>query len=298
MKHFDFFFKVCFLTAALLFITRFSQQQTDNFTLLGILPNHPYDSNYETTPLDVEEKKTLFHALDQSYTYLRKGGQAYAFISEDGNYVIKFFKQRLYQTSTLLNFLPLPKFLYHYRYKHNFKRKDKLRRDFFSYKIAFEELKEETGILYAHLNPTDHLKKTLEIVDKIGIHHSLDLDQIDFIVQKQADSPYWAIDQMIRQGHMQQAKIAIGHILDLISSRAKKGFYDRDPDIETNCGLLQNRAIKIDVGSFVRNPMMETKKGHNEEILRVTAPFEKWIQDFHPELMLPFKQQLNEVLRS
>ena len=59
-----------------------------------------------------------------------------------------------------------------------------LKHDFDSYKIAYENLKDETGLIYLHLNKTDFLKQKMIIIDKIGIYHEIDLDSMEFLIQK------------------------------------------------------------------------------------------------------------------
>jgi len=284
MKWIDTVFRLSLWAASLLFVARFANERTDQFTLWRIASNRPYHEEYATRPLTSEESSDLEKALAQPYTYFASGGQAFAFFSADRNYVVKFFKQRLYNRSKLLNFVPLPKFLHRYRNMRNSKRDDKFARDFFSYKISFEELQEETGVFYVHLNTTDHLKTQLQITDRLGINHLLDLDKMDFIVQKRAEKIHDRIIRLMEIGKTSEAKQAIGQVVDLITTRASKGFRDRDPNVRTNCGFLGDRAIKIDVGRFVRCPEMQTKERHNADLLQITAPFEEWLEEHYPEL--------------
>ncbi|NGX39056.1 MAG: hypothetical protein KR126chlam1_00376 [Chlamydiae bacterium] len=281
----------------ILFATaRFCQKQTDHFTILGISSNREYNPQFATRSLSIQEGLELDKALSQPYTYFGCGGQAFAFFSEDGEYVIKFFKQRLFRRSFLLNTLPLPKILHRYREKRNWKRDDKLERDFFSYKTAFDELQEETRVLYSHLNPTYHLKKKLEIIDRLGIHHFLNLDQFDFIVQRRAVRVYDHIEALMQNQKEKEAKEAIRRVFHLISTRAKKGYRDRDPNVRTNCGFIGDQAIKIDVGRFVISPEMASPEGHDEEILRITAPFKEWVNTHYPQLIPSYEEGLEESL--
>ncbi|NGX37328.1 MAG: hypothetical protein K1000chlam2_00482 [Chlamydiae bacterium] len=293
MKHFNFLIRLSVVVSALIFTSRFCQKKTDTFTILAISSTRPHNTLYET---QIEESAELDTALSQPYTYFGRGGQAYAFFSADGKYVVKFFKQRLFRPSWLLNHLPLPKILHRYRFKRNWKRSDKFARDFFSYKVASEELRDETGILYSHLNPTTHLSKTLLITDRLGIVHPIDLDHFDFVVQKRAEMVYDRIDSLMEMGNQKAAKEALLQVFSLISTRAKKGYRDRDPNIRTNCGFIEDKAVKIDVGRFVKNEEMKTPERHNEELLRITAPFEEWIEIHHPYLLPAFHQYLQETL--
>lgn len=253
MKWIDKLFMLCFVFASCIFVAKFCEKQTDTFTLMGILSNHrPYDPAFETRELTTNEKIELNEAICQPYAYFGRGGQAYVFFSKDGRYVIKFFKQRLFKPSKLLNTLPLPRLLHRFRYKRNWKRSDKLKRDFFSYKTSFDELKEQTGIIYSHLNKTSHLQKKLAITDRLYIKHHIDLDKLDFIVQKRAEPVYDRINSLMTSNDIQAAQNALKSIFTLISTRCEKGFRDRDPNIRTNCGFIGSQAVKIDVGRFVK----------------------------------------------
>lgn len=293
MKYFD---KICFMILSFAFfflIPQFCKKQTDTFTIHAISSFHPYNSEFETRPLTFEEESEVKKALGQPYTYHGQGGQAFIFFSKDGQYVIKFFKQRLFRPSWILNHLPLSPLLHRFRSKRNWKRKDKMQRDFFSYKTAFEQLKNETGILYAHLNPTNHLQTKLLVQDRLKIWHSLELDKFDFVVQKRAIRAYEKISSLMLNQQIEKAKQSIVEIFNLIYTRAEKGYRDRDPNIETNCGFIGDHAIKIDVGRFVRNEAMRDENTRRMDFLKIIAPFEEWIEERYP-ILLPFFKETKE----
>lgn len=277
-------------------LTKLAKSATDTFTVWGIASSRPHNSLYETRSLNQEEQQDLNQALSQRYYYFGCGGQAYTFFSEDGKYVIKFFKQRLFKPSWWLNHLPLPSFLHRYRAKRNFARLDKLRRDFFSYRISFDVLSHMTDVIYCHLNTTTTLNTQLEIIDRLKIHHLLDLDKFDFVVQRRAEKVYDQINKWMSVGDTDAAERGIGAVFSMISERALMGFRDRDPNIRTNCGFIGNRAIKIDVGRFVSEESMKTPERHNDDLIRITAPFEQWVRENHPILVPSFEQQMQEIL--
>lgn len=295
MNPFDRLVRVLFIATALFFTGEFCKKQTDTFTMGAISSNRPYSPTFATRPLLPEENAEVEKALSQPYVYFGCGGQAYALFSADGQYVVKFFKQRLFRPPHLLNLLPLPKFLHRYRDRRNWKRLDKLQRDFFSYKVSFDQLQTQTGVIYTHLNRTQELG-TLEVIDRLGIHHRLDLDRFDFLVQRMAERTYDRIDRLMQDGDIEAAKRSIRSIFELISTRAKMGYRDRDPNIRTNCGFIGERAVKIDVGRFVISEEMRTKEGHNDELQRIAAPFGEWIEKTHPELHASYHIHLEEVL--
>lgn len=291
MKLYDQILRFCLIGTSLIFITRFCHKETCHFTIAAITSDRPYHPNYETVSLNELEKWEVDKALDQPYSYFNEGGQAFIFCSADGQYILKFLKQRLYRCSPFLPLFPL-----HYRDKKIWKRTDKLARDFFSYTAAFNELKAETGVLFVHLNKTDFLKKKLEIIDPLEIHHFLDLDQYDFILQKRVETVQERISRLMQADDLSQAENAIVQLLALTTLRSQKGFYDRDPEILTNCGFLQEKAIKIDVGRFVRYEHPPTKEEWQQEFLRIASPFADWIQTYYPELLSFYQQQVNKMV--
>lgn len=298
MKHFNFLCKLCIYVASLIFIARFAVKKTDGFSILAISSDRPFEERFITRAPSFEEQTLLETAFNQPYHYFGCGGQAFAFFSQDGNYVIKFFKQRLFRPSYVLNAIPLPKFLHRFRNKRNWKRRDKLERDFFSYKVAYEQLQEQTGIIYSHLQKTTHLQKRIEVIDRLGIHHFLNLDQFDFVVQKRAERVYDKIDSLMRTGMLQEAEQGISEVFQLIITRAKLGFRDRDPNIRTNCGFIGAKAVKIDVGRFVVSEQIKTPEGIKEEVTVIIQPFRNWLEKAYPELMPHLLYEYERVVNS
>lgn len=272
---------------------KFSTQKTNKFGLAEITSSRPFEPLFETRPLTHEEMGEVNLAIDQPYTYFGCGGQSFVFFSNDGKYVLKFFKQRHFNLPTHLNAIP---FIGKYREKKYGKRLRKLQLDYGSYKIGFEKLFQETGLIYIHLNKTDHLKKVVRVKDASGTEHAIDLDQTDFILQRRADLVLHRIDSQMRERDIKGAKETIAQVVDLIVTRCKKGYADRDPNIATNCGILGNRAIKIDVGRFVPNAAMEKPLYFKPELYRITRPFRTWLKHHHPELVSALDEELLKVI--
>lgn len=265
-------------------VARFCEKRTDTFTIGAISSNRPFEPKWQTHPLSSDEKKELENALSQKYRYFGKGGQCYAFFSEDGQYVIKFFKQRVYKIPLWHHFIPVPYVFNRYKEKKRLKRLDKIERDFFSYKTAYEDLPEISGLLYVHLNQTQDLDKTLTIIDLLNIEHRLDLDKFDFILQRRADMIYPTLTRLIDEKNKDRSQQIIDQIVDLIVYRCQKGYEDWDPNVRTNCGLLNDRVIKIDVGRFIANEKMKSKEMCASELIRVTTPFKGWLMNQDPDL--------------
>ena len=265
----------------------------DKFILSEIVSDRPNDSQFDTRPLTLEEANEVDAALSRPYTYFGCGGQAYVFFSDDGKYAIKFFRQRHFREPKHLNYIP---FIKAYRDLKYAKRKKKMVREYTSYKIGFEEFKHETELVYLHLNKTSHLNKTLTITDKFNRKHDLNLDQIDFIIQRKADLMHDKINDLVSQGNIDGAKQAITSLVNLIVSRCKKGYCDHDPKILTNCGFYEDHAIKIDVGRFAVDPHMKKPLFYKPELYHITLPFKAWLIKNHPDLAPHLDHEILQVI--
>lgn len=275
-----------------------NKRSNDGFTTSAITPHRPYNPSFDTRALSDAEKNELLAALDQPFSYHGCGGQSFIFFSHDGRYALKLFKQSKFTTPFWIQHFPIPWMIGKYRNKKIESRKDKIERDFASYKIAFEELPQETGVVYIHLNPTSHLQKKLTLIDKRGKSHRVDLDSIDFVVQKKADLVYDRISLLMEQKEIDKAQKAIDSIVDLIVSRCERGYHDRDPNVRTNCGFLGERAIKIDVGRLMHDESVKEPARIKQELLRITSPFQTWLSQNHPELTEHLNTKVESALHS
>ena len=131
------------------------------------------------------------------------------------------------------------------------RKKWRLEQAFGSCTIAFQHLKEETGLVYLHLNRTTHLHKKIFIYDKEGLAHPLSLDTLTFVLQKKAVRTYDRLEELITKGETEKAKRALSSLVSIISSRRQKQIDDYDPVFGSNFGFVKEQAIEIDLGSFL-----------------------------------------------
>ena len=272
-------FKVVGFLLACVLLKKFCYSKTDGFALTKISSPLSYCSEWETPSSRYNEEVAAL--LDQPYYYLAKGAQSYVFRSQDDKTVIKFFRIYHLRPPAWLMALSLPLPLQPYKVHKMIQKRMELDKDFQSYQIAFQEMKEETGLLYLHLNKTGHLKKTLTIYDKLGIAHELDLDQMHFLVQKKASLVYPRIAQMVQDEGMEAAKEAITGLVKLLVSRCEKGIFDKDPDLNTNFGFIHNIPVQIDIGRFRKE---QEQKEYRDEVMRITDNFRQWLDANYPPL--------------
>lgn len=225
--------------------------------------------------------------LDQHFFLFNTGAQAFAFISEDGEYILKFFKGHHYETQPWVHLAPdfiIPK---------RAKRADKrLIRDTISYAIACHELQNESGLIAMQLGSNDLINKTIKLVDNSGTSYSLDLKHNDFILQKKAKLLYPYLQELIEKKDDIQARQAIQSLLALMVQINNKGIYDEDSKIHRNAGFVNNRPIFIDVGRFAWLEKTKDPAFQYQNLLHETRTFKIWLKENYPHLVSVLDESL------
>lgn len=273
--------KLALLVLLIWQLPKLCHKATDGFSLIHIASSLPYDPDWDVEGGSSEPLKAIFN---QRFTYLNAGGQSYVFASEDGQYVLKFFKHYRMRLHPLIRILPLPKTLNQKREKQKTKRLRKLVRDFTSYKLAFEQLPKETKLLFVHLNKGDNLKLKTTIIDRLNIAHTIDLDSHEFVLQRRAELAYPYIKRLVESGDIDKAKKAVESICQLITSRCEKGIYDEDAKIHRNVGFIDEEAILIDVGRLKLDPRRKNREVQKGDLKKITEPMVDFLEDLSPEV--------------
>jgi hypothetical protein len=271
--------KLVILIVAAIGIARFCHHQTAGFKLSKIRDNFCEQKEWVNSPLDAETRALL----QEKFTYFGRGLQSFAFLSPDQKYVLKIFNNHYQRKAFWLQFLPGCS-------EKQQIQEQKLEKAFASYQIAYEELKDETGLVYMHLNPTEEFHHSAIVVDKLGIEHPIDLNHTAFLVQKKVDLVYAKLSFWKERGETHLAKQGISSLLHLIKNRFERGIADHDPLIRTNFGFIGEEALQIDVGAFVKGEPMDNPE---KEFARILASLKDWVQKNYPEL----SEHLDEEMR-
>ncbi len=263
--------KTLLFVAAFIGMSVFCRKEMDGFQICKISSDLPFNPVWEVAAVEDTELASIKKVLDQPFSYLSKGSQAFVFVSEDQKYVLKLIRYSHIRPSFWEELTSPAKCS---------ELEAKLARDFTSYKIAYEDLKAETGLLFLHLNKTDLFHQNLVIVDKIGICHTLDLDKTDFILQKRVDPLYPHLKNLMDEDKEEEAKRVISHLVALLTSQYKKGIINTDVDLFKNFGCLEGSAIELDVGSLKKGSLSTQR----EEIRRVTECLHNRLSEDYPSL--------------
>ena len=284
------------LTVVIYGLGRLYFEVTAGFTIGNITSDFKPDPRWDTQPLTLEEQKTVSQILSQSFHYLGKGCQSYVFESEDGKYVIKFFKYQRYRPKFWLDFLTFIGPIEKIRERSAEKKRHRIEGLFTSWKIGYDQLRHETGLVYVHLNKGDTLNQQISIFDKMGFQHTLDADKMEFLIQKKAKMLCATIDELMAKGQQHEAEILLSRLVKMIVGEYNSGYADNDHALMQNTGVYEGTPIHVDVGQFVYDERMKNPEISHQEIFNKMYKFRVWLQQTHAELIPHLDKELTAVL--
>lgn len=223
----------------------------------------PFRADWEVSnDLSLEQVGTI---LSQPFTYLNRGAQCYVFASKDKKYVIKFFrfdraKKRAFD--------------------------QKVNALFSACTLAYNKAKEETGVLYLHLNKTEGKFPLLTMTGPLGQTVSLHPDAYRFVIQKRASS----FQESIFKASPEAIQRRLDSFLSLLQSRLGKGLRNSDPEIIRNFGFIEDQAVEIDFGNYSERPTPKEK-----EFSQVTERLRAWLKENAPESMAYFDEKVKRA---
>jgi len=246
--------------------------------------------------LSPNHDKFFYILSQQTLNWLGRGMQVIVFETQDGKYVVKFVQLSRLKENTDRGF-----FQNLFSKETKAKREERLRHReeiFSSSKMAFEELQDETGIIYIHLNRTDDKLRGIKLVDRNGQSHRIRGDDASFVVQKKASYVIPTLTKLMEKGELSAAKQRINHIFDLLLSLACKGFVDGDDALirNNNMGFTDDRAIYIDTGHMFKAVNLNVAERMKYEFAVRLDPLEKWLNIMYPVLGEHFRDQRDKLM--
>lgn len=257
---------------------------TDGFMESNILSDLPADPVRELRNFTDAEQNEWMVLSQQPWYYLGKGCQSYVFESEDGKYVLKFFKYQRFRPQfwlEALSFLPPIKA---YLDKKMVTKQEKLAFFMEAWKVAFEELKEESGLVYVHLNKSTHLNSDFVLYDKIGMKHVIAADQVEFLVQRKAESLVPWIKEHMFSKNVADVKGLLDNLITTLVSEYQRGLSDDDPALMQNTGVFDNKMFHIDVGQFTKGDKYRDPGIWHQALYNKTYYFRLWLLRNYPEM--------------
>lgn len=244
---------------------------------------HGFHKDYSTEVSELDYS-LLDTALNQPFHYLGHGKQMFAFVSEDEKYVLKLFNPmrplkhewykelRYWKRYSSLNWIS----------REWFHKKSRLRKFFRQHKLAYEHLKEETGLLFVHLSPSYRVNHFVHVTDNRGNKQILDLNRTPFVLQKKAILVPQYLQSLMQNNRNEEAQAAVAKLVQLLEKRIEKGITDRIQTMENNYGFVDGKPIQIDIGRIRLDPSLKVMP--NQERERILSNFHYWLGEKFPDL--------------
>ncbi len=257
---------------------------TEGFSLKRIENTIQDSPELKQKPPTSFEVKKIQALCSKPFRYLKKGSQAYAFQSADGNYILKLYKCHHLHPADWLYDVPTPSFLESWRNRLIERRRYKRNLTISSFVLAKTTLKKECGILYSQVLPESTYSIQATLIDAIGRTYKIDLAKYGFALQRKAQLVFPSLSSWIQSGDIESAKKALASLIGLMAARSKKGIQDSDPDLHKNAGLIGTDAIFIDIGSFHSNPKICERDEMKRDIQKISRGLLSWLENKNPEL--------------
>lgn len=256
---------------------------TDDFRLGNIQNESISRPEWEIPAPSSDEKKQIDAILSEKFSYLGKGAQSYVFESQNGLYVIKFFKFKHLRPSLWLELLPPIGPLKAYKDRQQQRKLRKYDGVFSSYKLAYLQDKDLSGLIYVKLNPAKGEFPQIHVNDKMGIERIIDLNAVPFILQKKGITLRQMLKQQLDRQQVDQAIASILQVFELYKNEYRRGLWDHDHGVLQNAGFIQDVPAHLDVGKLYEAPEMRDPEKMKADLKILIDKIDRWMQKNYPQ---------------
>lgn len=254
----------------LIAITLFTSNIIDNQFRFRNITDEAME-NY-SFPLDIAESKQLQTILGQPYLYLDRGRQSFVFESQDKQYVIKFFDLHRYQPTWFTSISKQSRM------------KRKMAKLFHGYRVAYDHNRDNAMIIFLQLVPNPLLKQSIDLSDRFGFRHNIDLSKVPFVIQYKGITTRVEMSRLLGQGDVAAAKKCLRHLVDMYLTEYKRGIYDRDHNFMYNTGFVNGSPMRLDVGKLRLDPHYKDIKIALEDLEKIVIHrTQGWLQRHFPQ---------------
>jgi len=283
------YLKVAFLSVVFLLIAGKAYLRSNGDFREGTIRHEmSFRPEWEIEPLHPDQQVLLDTILNQHFTYLNKGAQCYVFSSEDDRWVLKIFKFKHLRPAPWIARLPSWGPVKEYKEKKN----QRLERVFDAHKLAYDRLRDDSGFLYIHLNPSSAYEQKVSLTDKRGKQITLDLNGLVFVVQEKSIPFKQVLDKLLSNGDIPGAKESIQKVIALYRRQHEAGIYDWGRGIMHNNGFIGDRAIHFDVEKFVDDESVALPAIAESHLDRIRVKLKDWIEENYPQYLSDLKSEI------
>lgn len=269
------------LVGAIIALDRWDKKVTDGFSHEAILGPFPPPEEGNLTKLTAEERAEIDNLFSKPFRYFAKGAQCFALESYDERYVLKCLKQKHLYKTPMLYFLEHFSFLDDYVAKRLERRRKRSECMLIGCHVAYNHLREETGILYLHFAPTEDLPP-FKIIDYRGVIKEFDSNDISFYLQKKGYVLREGFLSYRQNNDLEGAKKALNALFEYLMACDRCSVLDADPGYVHNLGWIDGKGTNLDIGKIVKlDDLSYVRAKRHEHLVILRTFFEKE----YPELL-------------
>lgn len=238
----------------------------------------------DTHPIGDKQKAFLSDVFSQPFNYLDRGKQSFVFVSQDQQYVLKFFDARCLRSGALPFFISIKKE----------RCEKKMKRLFEGYQVALENSPDNSGLLFVQLAPDSSYHLFVKVVDRFNIKHQIDLSEIPFALQRKATSLRVLISSLLQEGKVEEAKHRFRQIIDMYVEEYQQGIWDLDHNFMYNTGFVDNKSLRIDLGRLQKNEKIKNSKVYKKDLEKIfIGRLGGWLERHFPK----YRQEILEDMQ-
>ena len=261
------------------------------FSLQFIESSLPQREDWEARLSD-DHDRFFYVVSQQALRWVGKGSASFIFATSDNKYVVKFINVSQFKTA------PDPGLIEKTLARKKPGNDPRMEDIFQSARLSFDELSEETGVVYVHLNKTKEKIHGLKLIDSYGQSQRVCGDDTCFLMQRQARPVLKVLTELMDKGALDEAQRRIDQIFDLLMSLARKGYIDGDERVISNnsIGFTDDRAIYVDTFHFFSVKQLNFAQRMHYECQQRLLPLERWLELNYPELGTYYSQKRDKIL--
>ena len=231
-----------------------------------------------------KQQAFLHEVFSQPFHYLDRGKQSFVFVSEDQKYVLKFFDNRCLRSGSF-------SFLFTIDEEHCSR---KLVQLFEGYRVAKVYDESHTGLLFLQLVPDPSYHYHVNVIDRLGFKHEIDLSEVPFVLQEKAIPLRELITALLNKGNVAEAEHRLHQIIDMYLDGYQRGIVDLDHNFMYNTGFVGDRPLRIDLGRLQLSDQIKNPAVYNLDLQKIAIErLGDWLERHFPK----YRQKILEDMR-
>ncbi len=254
------------------------------------------DFSFQAAQTSSQEELEKFRSVfSKPFVYSKETDLCYIFVSQNNEYIIKFFKMRKLTPKYWLNYVPFP-WLEQERLN-KIGHRERTRQELFgNFKTAFEEFRHQTTLVFIHFFSTNWLKTKVQLIDQQNSLHVVSLDTVPFVLQRNPKPLFEYVEELIQKEKTKEAISSLLLVLDLVKDRCQRGLADQDSELEFDYGFIGNRAVFTQIGRMQQDDSLKTPLSTLREVFKVNQKITDWLKKNHPSLAVEFQKEAQDLL--